>query len=160
MIAGKDDAGAAADGNPAGSFQGLGGLVDKQRAKLLTVKQSVGRPYQRASDDTRLAEELGIDTYLKLGGALLEALHLLVVLVVAPLAVSTQVAYGLADSPQQFVVGVALKASLIGEGEHLVVDARRVADTKHGYAAVDELLADPVYSHVALSAYQHLRFAA
>ena len=37
MVASQDDATDTAHGNPAGCFQGLGCLVDKQGAKLLTI---------------------------------------------------------------------------------------------------------------------------
>ncbi len=53
-----------------------------------------------------------------------------------------------------------LEAALIREGEHLVVDARGIAEPQHVHTPVYEPFAYPVYRHVALCADQHLRFAA
>ena len=53
-----------------------------------------------------------------------------------------------------------LEAPLVGEGEHLVVHPRRVADAEHVDTAVHEFLRDPVHRHVALGAHQHLALTA
>ena len=127
MVAGQDDALTAAYGNPAGSLQGLCRLVDENRTELLAVEQAVGRTYQGAGNDAGLAEELRVNAYLQFVGTVFQALHLLVVLLVATLTVGTQFADGLADGPQQFVVRMTLEAPLVGEAEHLVVDTRWVA---------------------------------
>ena len=81
VVAGEDDAAGTTDGYPAGGLEGLGGLVDEQRAELHAVEQAVGRADECGGDDARLAEQLGVDAYLQLGGAALQAVHLLVPLV-------------------------------------------------------------------------------
>ena len=68
------------DGYPAGGLEGLGSLVDKQGAELLTLKQTVGRAYQRAGDHPRLAEQLCVDAQLQFRSPLLQSFHLLVVI--------------------------------------------------------------------------------
>ena len=117
----------AAQGNPTGSLQCLGGLVDEQRAELLTVQQTVGRADQRRGNDTCLTKQLVVDAYLQFRGAALQALQSLVVLFVAALSVAAQVADGLSQRPQLRIVGVTLEAPLIGKREHLVVDAGWIA---------------------------------
>ena len=82
--------------------------------------------HQRAGDDASLAKELGVDANLQFRGTVLQTFQFLVVFLVAPLAMGTQVADSLADGPQQFVVGVALEAPLVGERQHLVVHARGI----------------------------------
>ena len=103
---------------------------------------------------------MGIDTDLQFGGTFFEAFQFLVVAVAAPFAVGAEVANGLADGPEEGVVGVCLKAPLVSEGEHLIVDAGRVADAEDVDATVDEFFRDPVDGHVALGADQDLVFAA
>ena len=82
------------------------------------------------------------------------------VAVAAPFAVGAEVANGLADAPKEGVVGVCLKAPLVGEGEHLIVDAGGVADAEDVDTAVDEFFRDPIDGHVALGTDQDLVFAA
>ena len=126
---------------------------------LLPFQQAVGRAHERAGDDARLAEEFGVDAYLQFGGTALQAVHLLVPVLGATLAVLSQVANGFTDAPEQFVVGMGLEAALVGEGEHLVVDTRGVADAQHVDTAVYEPLGDPVDGHVRLRTHQHLWLA-
>ena len=52
------------------------------------------------------------------------------------------------------------KAALVSERQHLVVNLGGVAYAQHVDAAVDELFANPVDSHVALRADEHLVLAA
>ena len=159
VVAGEDDAVGPADGYPTGGLERLRGLVDEERGKLLTFKQTVSRTHQGAGDDTRLAEELRIDAYLQFGSPRLQPLQFLVIVLAPPLVVLAQFAYGLAYGPQLRIVGMGLEAALIGEAEHLVIDACGIADAQHVDAAVDELLADPVDGHIALRANQHLTLA-
>ena len=63
---------------------------------------------------------------------------------------------GLTDRPEQFIVGMGLEASLIGKGEHLVVDTGGIADTKDVDTTVYEFLRNPVDGHVTLRTDQHL----
>ena len=100
----------------------------------------MGRAYQRAGDDSCLAHQLGVDSYLYLGGTALQPVHLLVEVLASLLAVLAQFADGLADGPQLRIVGMALEASLVGKTEHLVVDSCRVADAQHVDASVHEFL--------------------
>ena len=73
--------------NPAGGFQGLGCLVDKQGAELHAFQQPVGRTHQGAGDDTCLAEEFAIDADFYLGGTALQPIHLLMIVLAAFLPV-------------------------------------------------------------------------
>ena len=150
VVAGEDDAGHPTDGDPAGRFEGLCRLVDEEGAEFLAFEQAVGRTHEGTGDDTGLAEELGIDADLQFGGPFFEAFEFLVVAVAAPFTVGAEVANGLADAPKEGIVGVCLKAPLVGEGEHLIVDAGRVADAENVDATVDEFFRDPVDGHVAL----------
>ena len=129
-------------------------------AELLTFEQSVAAAYERAGYDAGLAEELGIDADLQFGGAFLEAFQFLVEPFISPFPVGAEVADGLADAPQEGIVGMRLEAPLVGEGEHLIVDARGIADAQDVDAPVDEFLGYPVDGHVALGADQYLVFAA
>ena len=70
-----------------------------------------------------------------------------------------QFAYSLAYGPKLGIVGVGLEASLVGETQHLVVDARGIANAQYGNAPIDQFLRDPVHRHVALCAHQHLALA-
>ena len=99
MVAGKDDARHAADGYPACRLEGLRRLVDEERAELLAVEQAVAAAHECAGDDTCLAEELGVNAQFEFRGALLQAVHLLVVVLLAALPAASQVADGLADRP-------------------------------------------------------------
>ena len=78
------------------------------------------------------------------------------VAVAAPFAVGAEVADGFPDRPKERVIGVRLKTPLVGEGEHLVVDAGGIADAQDIDAAVDKFFRDPVDGHVALGTDQHL----
>ena len=127
MVASQHHTADTADGNPAGSLQGLCRLVDKDGAELLAVQQAVGTSHEGAGNDAGFAEELGIDTYLQFVGAVFQAIHLLVVSLPPSLPRGApQLTDGFADGPQQFVVGVGLEAALVGERQHLVVHARGI----------------------------------
>ncbi len=72
----------------------------------------------------------------------------------------TQLADGLSDGPQQFVVGMGLEATLVGERQHLVIHACGVADSQYGDTAVHKLFGYPVNGHVRLRTHQYLVLAA
>ena len=159
VVAGKDDALHTTGGYPAGGFEGLGSLVDEEGAKLLTLQDAVGSTGEGRGYHAGFAEELSIDAHLYLDGTLTQPVHLLMeALGVA--ALPALLAYGLAYSPELRIVGVRLEAALIGEGEHLVVDAGGIAYAQHVDATVHELLGNPVDRHIALRAHQHLALAA
>ena len=160
MVAGEDDARHPSDGNPAGCFECLSRLVNEERTEFLTFEQAVGRAHEGTGDDAGLAEELGVDADLQFGGAFFEAFEFLVIAVAATLAMTPEVPDGFPDRPEEGVVWVSLEASLIGEGEHLIVDAGGIADAEDVDAAVDEFLGDPVDGHVALGADKDLVLAA
>ena len=103
---------------------------------------------------------MGIDADLQFGGAFLEAFQFLVEPLISPFTVTPEVADGLADRPEEGVVGMRLETTLVSEGEHLIVDARGIADAQDVDAPVDEFLGYPVDGHVALGADQYLVFAA
>ena len=69
---------------------------------------------------------------------------------------AAQFANRLANRPQLRVVGVSLKAPFIGESQHFVVHLGGIADAQHFHTSVHKALANPVDSHVALGAHQHL----
>ena len=71
-------------------------------------------------------------------------------------AFAPQLTDGAPDLPQLGVVGVVGKAVLIGETQHFVIDARRVADAQYFDPAVHQFLADPVNRGVALGTHEHL----
>ena len=114
-------------GNPAGSLQGLGSLIYKQGAKLLSIQQSIGRPHQCAGNDPCLTKQLTVDANLQFGGTTLQALQLLMVTLVTSPAVAAQFADGLAQCPQLRIVGMGLKATLVGKRQHLVVHTCGIA---------------------------------
>ena len=156
VVAGEHHPADAPHGYPAGGLKGLGGLVDEQRAELHAVEQAVGAAHKCGGDHPRLAKQFAVDAHLQFGGARLQTLHLLVIVLAAALPPAAQLAHGLAYSPQLRVVGVGLEAPLIGGRQHLVVDLGGVAQPQHVDATVGELLGNPVYRHVALRAHQHL----
>ena len=134
--------------------------VDEERVVFLSVEQTVGSPGEGRGNDAGLVEKLAADAYLQFGGTALQTVHLLMIVVGIPSALRAQLPDGLADAPQLWIVGVGLESPLVGEGEHLVVDAGGVADTQHIDAAVYKLFGNPVNGHVALCAHQHLTLAA
>ena len=71
MVASEDDARAATDGNPASGLQRLCCLVDEDGTELMTIQQAVGASNEGTGNDTRLAKELGVDTYLEFVGTVL-----------------------------------------------------------------------------------------
>ena len=158
MVAGEDDAGGAADGNPASGLEGLGGLVDEEGAELHSFKQSRAGADEGAGDDAGLSEDVAADADGEFGLAALQSLQFLVAGCAAAL-VGPHLADGLAYGPELRIVGMGLEAPLIGEAQHLVVDARWIADAQHVDATVDELFANPVDGGVALCAHQHLALA-
>ena len=54
---------------------------------------------------------------------------------------------------------MSFEAALVGEGEHLVVNAHGIADAEHVDPTIDQLFRDPVHRHIALCAHQHLTLA-
>ena len=78
---------------------------------------------------------------------------------VTPFTVTSQITDSLTDGPEQFVVGMTLETSFVGKGEHLIIYSRRITDTQHVDATIDEFLGDPVDRHITLSTYQHLVLA-
>ena len=68
--------------------------------------------------------------------------------------------YAAAHLPQIGIVGVRLKAVLVGIGQHGISHAAGVANAQHRYAAVGQLLTHPVNRGVALCTDHHLWFAA
>ena len=54
---------------------------------------------------------------------------------------------------------MCFETPFVGERQHLVIHARRVADAQHSHTPVGQFLRNPVYGHVALGAYQYLGFA-
>ena len=163
VVAGQDDAVGAADGYPAGGLEGLGGLVDEEGAEAPSVQQAVVGAYEGGGDDVRRVEEVGVYLHLEGGGAVAQAAEAVaqglasgIVRAAGAALEGTELA---ADGPELRVGGVRLEAAFVGEGQHLVVDARGVADAQDGEAAVDEALRYPVDGGVALRADQHLGFA-
>lgn len=74
-------------------------------------------------------------------------------------AAGVQVADGFADGPKRGVRRMCFETPFVGERQHLVIHARRVADAQHSHTPVGQFLRNPVYGHVALGAYQYLAFA-
>ena len=147
-------------GHPARCFERLGRLVDEKGVEALAREQRVGCAGQRAGHDARRVEKLLTDAQLQFGGAVAQSSDFLVERLAAPAAgCGVQLADGAAYGPKLRIVGVGLEAPLVGEGEHLVVDARRVADAQYRDAPVDEFFGNPVDRHVALRAYQYLTLA-
>ena len=159
MVAGKYHPRHPSDRNPTSRLKRLCCLIDKQRAELLTLEQSVCRANQCTGDDTSLTKELGVYAHFEFGGPFFQAFHLLMVFLIATLAVRPQLTDSLTDSPEQFVVGMTLETSFVGEREHLIIHSRRIAYTQHVDATIDEFLGDPVDRHITLSTYQHLVLA-
>ena len=104
------------------------------------MEQAVGAAHKCGCYDSCLTEEFGVDSYLNLCGTTLQPLNLLVETVIATMAMVAHFAYCLAQLPQVGIVGMCLKAALIGKTEHLVVDATWVADAQNVNSAVDKLL--------------------
>ena len=73
--------------NPAGSFQSLGSLVDKEGTELHAFQQMMGRTYEGTGDDTRLAKEFCVDAEFYLGGTALQPIHLLMIVLATLLSV-------------------------------------------------------------------------
>ena len=159
MVASQDDARHLADGYPAGGLKGLGCLVDEECPELHPLQQTVGTAHQRTGHDTCLAKQLGVDAYLYLGSTALQTVHLLMEAAVATMAFLPHLANGLPDGPQLRIVGMRLEAPLVGERQHLVVDACGIADAQDVHPTVHQLFRYPVYRHVALRTNQHLWLA-
>ena len=159
MVAGEDDAAGTADGNPAGRFEGLGGLVDEHGAEFVAVEQFVASAHEGGGDDAHLAEDVGIDAHLEFNGQFLEAVEPLVEAFAALAPFAPHLAHGASHLPQLGIVGMVGKAVLIGETQHFVIHACGVADAQYRDAAVHQFLADPVHCGVALGAHEHLCLA-
>ena len=87
MVARQNHPAGSSHRNPAGSFQSLRSLVNKEGAELHSLQQSVGRTYQGTGDDTRLAKEFAIDADFYFGGTALQPLHLLMIVLASFLPV-------------------------------------------------------------------------
>ena len=159
VVAGEDYSVCLADGYPARRLERLCRLVDEESGKLHSLQHTAGTAGESAGDYPRAVEELVVDAQLQLRLAAAQAVELLVIAVGASPLGAAQLAYRLANRPQLRIVGVRLKAALIGEPQHLVVDARGISHSQHLHAAVHQALANPVDRHVALSAHQHLVLA-
>ena len=61
VVAGQDDPVSLPDRDPAGRFEGLGGLVDEEGGEMVVGQYPVSRSHQGAGHDTCLVEEGGID---------------------------------------------------------------------------------------------------
>ena len=159
VVPGKYHTAGTADGNPAGRLERLGRLVDEQGAELVTVEQLVARPDEGRSDDTCLPENVGVDAHLEFYSHLLEALNLLVETLATLAATASHLAHSAPHLPQLGIVRMVGKAVLIGETQHLVVDAGGIAQPQHRDTAVHQFLADPVQGGIALGTHQHLGLA-
>ena len=87
MVARQNHPAGSPHRNPAGGFQCLRCLVDKQGAELHTFQQPVSRTYQGAGDDTRLSKEFRVDSDFYLGGTALQPIHLLMIVLASFLPV-------------------------------------------------------------------------
>ena len=87
MVARQNHPAGSLHRNPAGSFQSLRSLVDKEGAELHAFQQPVGRTHQGAGDDTRLAKEFAVDADFYFGGTTLQPIHLLMIVLAAFLPV-------------------------------------------------------------------------
>ena len=65
MVARQNDPVRFADRNPAGGFERLGGLVDKESREVTVGQPPVGRPDQRAGYDTRLVEQCRVEIHFQ-----------------------------------------------------------------------------------------------
>ena len=65
MVARQNDPVRFADRNPAGGFERLGGLVDKESREVTVGQHPVGRTDQRAGYDTRLVEQFRVDLHFQ-----------------------------------------------------------------------------------------------
>ena len=159
VVSGKHHAVGLEDGGPAGSLNGLRGLVNEEGAEMAVVEQPVGAADERAGHHLGLLKHLLVDLQFELVAALQELLQPVGALPRggAPLV---DVANQLADAPQLGIVGTGGVESLVGVLHQWATDAQGVADAHHTHAPFDELLADPVHGGVARGADQHLRFAA
>ena len=159
MVAGQDDASGLLDGNPAGGFERLGGFVDEQGREFLTGQYAVGTACQRAGNDPRFVEQAFVDGDFQFGSPVAQAGYLLVKGFTARRrAAGVQVADGFADGPKGGVKRMCFETPFVGERQHLVIHARRVAHAQHSHTPVGQFLRNPVYGHVALGAYQYLGF--
>ena len=159
MVAGKNHAVGPTDGNPACRLERLGCLVNEKGAEPFAVEQLVGCTHQGRCDDAHLPEDVVVDAHLEFHGHFLEAVEFLVEMLGLLATAPPHLAHVAPHLPQLGVVGVVGKAPFVGETQHLVVDARGVADAQDGYAAIHQFLADPVDGGVALGAHQDLGLA-
>ena len=98
-----------------------------------------------------------MNTHLQFYGSALQPFHLLVP-VVGSASGATQFAYSLSCAPQLRVVGVVGKASFVGAGQQMVVNASGIANAQHADAALHQFACYPVDGHIALCAHHHLAF--
>ena len=108
------------------------------------VQQTVVAAHQGGGDDVRSIEEVGIDLHLKCGGTVAQLAHVvahtLTLLKAALAGFAGEGAQLLADAPELGVGGMCLEATLVGEGEHLVIHAGGVAYAQHVHPTIYELL--------------------
>ena len=159
MVTGKDYTMRLADSNPTGSFQSLSRFVDEQRTELHTRQQTIGRPGKGACYHLGIIEKSLVDGEFHLSGTSLETGDFLMHVIAVSATRFVQLTYGATHSPQVLIQGMSLETTFVGEAQHLVRDACGIAYTQHTYAAVHQLLRNPVHSHVRLGAYQHLILA-
>ena len=126
MVAGQDDAVGTRNGNPAGGFERLRRFVDEEGGEVAVRQHPVGRADEGGGDDPRFIEQLRIDFDFQFRGTLAQAGEAVahgVAVGIAPAGFAD----GLTDAPKLRIVGVGLKTAFVGEREHFVVHARRVA---------------------------------
>ena len=163
MVAGKDDTVCLPDGDPAGSLQRLCRLVNEEGGKVMGCQETIGGADKRRCHDPRLVEEGSINAYLQLRGPLAEAGKAIAEgIAFGAAAVShrrLRLADGFADTPEFRIVGMRFEAAFVGKGKHLVVYARRIADSEDVDAPIDQLFGYPIHGGIALGADEDLIFA-
>ena len=118
----------------------------------------VGGADKGAGDDACLVEEVVLDAYLELGGAVAELGQAGLSFAAAAFAVRA-LAENFADAPKLGIVGVGGVAALVAAVEHLGAHTQGVADAEDGYATQGQLAANPVDGGVAGGADEYLCFA-
>lgn len=100
MVACQNHPAGSSHRNPAGCFQSLGSLVDKEGTELHSLQQSVGRTYQGAGNDTRLAKEFCVDADFYFGSTALQPLNLLMIVLASflPVFLNSLIALRIAQS--------------------------------------------------------------
>ena len=147
-------------GYPAGGLECLCGFVDEQCVVVLSGKQLVGGTRKRAGYHAALVEQGMAYAHLQFVSTLAQTCYFLMEVLTPPLArQAVELTYAAAHLPQIGIVGVRFKTVFVGVGQHGFCHATGVANAQHRYAAVGQLLTNPVNRGVALCADHHLRFA-